>query len=160
MPRTEKEAERLHARHVLLDAAHGGAGHGGTRLYFPYDQCRDAADVLIRLSTLGFRSTERHLRFAVPVRASQTQHPGWHRGAIVRVGATQRGAGAQLDQIWHPCRLTFQGAILLCSFGISRVDPTSARRAHVLSSGCHAEIGPSFLGVGVYDSRYNMLGKS
>ncbi len=39
----QEEAVRLHARHVLLDAADGSAGHGRAGMHVPHDQRRNAS---------------------------------------------------------------------------------------------------------------------
>src|SRR4029077_12304226 len=48
------------------------------------DQRRDPVDVVVGLSALGFRSSERSLRPAVPERGRPAQYPRRHRGEGVR----------------------------------------------------------------------------
>src|SRR6185437_15146435 len=71
----EEEAERLYARHVLLDAADGNDRYGRARADLPHAAGGDAALVFVRLSALGLRPAVDHLRPAVPQRAGQAQHP-------------------------------------------------------------------------------------
>src|SRR5215204_3018690 len=77
MPASEEEAERLHARHVLL----------------------------LRLSALGLRPAVDDLRPAVPLGKGQAQHPRGHGSAPVQAAAAQRGAEGKPEEVWKPdCR--------------------------------------------------------
>ena len=102
VPDAQEAAERVHARHVLLDAADGGAGHGGAAVHVPHDQRGNAADVLLRLPALGLRPADRDLRPAVHLGEGEAQHPGRHRGAPVRAPAAQREAAREPDQVRQP----------------------------------------------------------
>ena len=90
LPVAQAQAERIHARDVLLVAAHGSAGGpvdpGGD---LQDDQGRHATDVVVGLSALGFRSAERDLRSAVPRRnrpsaTSSAAMPRARSGSIPR----------------------------------------------------------------------------
>ena len=86
LPAAQAQAERVHARDVLLDAADGGAGRpvdpGGN---LQDDQCGDPARVVVGLPALGLRPAERHLRPAVPQgdRPSATSSAATRRGCSI-----------------------------------------------------------------------------
>jgi predicted TIM-barrel fold metal-dependent hydrolase len=98
----QEEAVRLHARHVLLDAADGNSGHEGAGVHVPHDECGDPAHVLLGLSALGLRPAVDHRRPAVPVGEGQAQHPRRHRGAPVQAAAAQREAEREPQEVRQP----------------------------------------------------------
>ena len=85
LPPAQAPPERIHARDVLLVAAHGSAGRPvdpGSDLQD--DQGGDAARLVVRLSALGFRPAEHHLRPAVPQGHGQAQHSRRQRRQAVQ----------------------------------------------------------------------------
>src|SRR5690348_14747094 len=88
----EAPAQRLYARDVLLDAAHGDDQQPrGAGADLQDDQCGDAADVCVRLSALGYGPALDDLRSAVPLRDRQAQHPRRQRQARLQPRAGDLG---------------------------------------------------------------------
>ena len=133
---SEEEAERVHARHVLLLAADGDSGHAGAGVHVPHDQRGNAAAVLLGLSALGLRPAGDDPRPEVPVREGQAQHPRRHRGAAVQAAAAQRQAEGKSAEVRQPHRrgLTFDNlAFLTGGLGppVLRFEGAAAHRPHI-----------------------------
>ena len=85
----QEEAERVHARDVLLVAADRAGEHEGAAMHLRDDGCREPAALRLRLSALGLRPAVDDLGHSVPVGEGQAQHPRRHRGAPVQAAAAK-----------------------------------------------------------------------
>src|SRR5262249_52153904 len=84
-----------------LVAAHGGPGSRRHGMHVPHDQRRNAASLLFGLPALGFRSAERDLRSALPIREGEAQYSRRHRGAHLQAAAAQRQTARQPEEAWQ-----------------------------------------------------------